>query len=100
MKKVGDFSCDPYVTAFLNALLWVVYGSPAVKLQVLVLTINSTGAALEFLYIVIYCVYAPRDGRVSSFYFLIRFCDFCDESYSYSENSVQTGGREHRYVYS
>lgn len=69
VKKVGDFSCDPYVTAVLNTLLWVVYGSPSVKLQVLVLTINSTGAAFEFLYIVIYCVYAPRDGRVSSFTF-------------------------------
>lgn len=69
MKKVGDFSCDPYVTASLNGLLWVVYGSPAVKLQVLVLTINSTGAAFELLYIAIYCIYAPRERRVSSFTF-------------------------------
>lgn len=69
MKKVGDFSCDPYVTAILNGLLWVVYGSPAVKLQVLVLTINTTGCAFELLYIAIYCVYASRERRVRSFTF-------------------------------
>lgn len=69
MKKVRDFSGDPYVTALVNTLLWVVYGSPSVKLQVLLLTINTTGAALEFLYITIYCVYAPRERRVSSFTF-------------------------------
>lgn len=69
MKKVGDFSGDPYVTALVNTLLWVVYGSPSVKLQVLLLTINTTGAAFEFFYIVIYCVYAPRERRVSSLTF-------------------------------
>ena len=69
VTKVGDFSCDPYVTAILNGLLWVVYGSPAVKLQVLVLTINTTGCAFELLYIAIYCVYASRERRVRSFTF-------------------------------
>lgn len=101
VKKVGDFSCDPYVTAILNGLLWVVYGSPAVKLQVLVLTINTTGCAFELLYIAIYCVYAPRERRVSSFTFSLDSVIFVmKELCSYSENSAQGGGREHRYVYS
>lgn len=46
-------------------MLWVVYGLPVVKFQVLVVTINAAGCAIEFTYLTLYLIHAAKKIRVS-----------------------------------
>lgn len=63
-KSVGDYSGIPYVCTLLNCMLWVVYGLPIVKFQVLVVTINAAGCAIEFTYLTLYLIHAAKKIRV------------------------------------
>lgn len=63
-RSVGDYSGIPYVCTLLNCLLWVVYGLPWVKFQVLVVTINAAGCLIEFTYIAFYLRHAQKSIRV------------------------------------
>lgn len=59
-KSVQDFSGIPYVCTLLNCSLWVIYGSPLVEYQLLVVTINAAGAILELSYLFLYVTFAPK----------------------------------------
>ncbi|WVZ94381.1 hypothetical protein U9M48_040280 [Paspalum notatum var. saurae] len=60
-RDVERFAADPYVAAFLNCALWVLYGLPCVHPgSALVLTVNAVGAAIEAAYLCIYVAHAPR----------------------------------------
>ena len=61
---MGDYSGIPYVCTLLNCMLWVVYGLPIVKFQVLVVTINAAGCAIEFTYLTLYLIHAAKKIRV------------------------------------
>jgi solute carrier family 50 protein (sugar transporter) len=63
-RSVGDYSGIPYVCTLLNCLLWVVYGLPWVKFQVLVVTINAAGCFIELIYIAFYLKNAQKSIRV------------------------------------
>ncbi|OVA06797.1 SWEET sugar transporter [Macleaya cordata] len=63
-KSTEEFSGIPYVMTLLNCLLSAWYGLPFVSPHnLLVSTINGTGAAIESIYVVIFIIYA-RPQRV------------------------------------
>ncbi|CAM6017772.1 unnamed protein product [Sphagnum balticum] len=59
-KSVQDFSGIPYVCTLLNCALWVMYGSPLVEFQMLVVTINAAGCIIELSYLFIYLLFATK----------------------------------------
>ncbi|PKA56660.1 Bidirectional sugar transporter SWEET1 [Apostasia shenzhenica] len=67
-KSTEDFSGVPYSMTMLNCLLSAWYGLPFVSPNnMLVWTINGTGALLEAIYVLIFLVYAPRKLKVRMF---------------------------------
>ncbi|KAF3947678.1 hypothetical protein CMV_026218, partial [Castanea mollissima] len=63
-KSTEQFSGIPYVMTLLNCLLSAWYGIPLVsKNNLLVSTINGTGAGIEIIYVLIFIVYAPKKER-------------------------------------
>ncbi|XP_054801513.1 bidirectional sugar transporter SWEET6b-like [Prosopis cineraria] len=63
-KAVEEFKPDPYIATILNCAFWVLYGMPFVHPHsILVLTINSVGLVLEFVYVIIFYAYATNKGR-------------------------------------
>ncbi|MQM00781.1 hypothetical protein Taro_033517 [Colocasia esculenta] len=64
-KSTEQFSGIPYNMTLLNCLLSAWYGLPFVSPNnMLVYTINGTGAVLEAIYVTIFIVYAPRKGKL------------------------------------
>uniref|UniRef100_A0A7N2MJT8 Bidirectional sugar transporter SWEET n=1 Tax=Quercus lobata TaxID=97700 RepID=A0A7N2MJT8_QUELO len=63
-KSTEQFSGIPYVMTLLNCLLSAWYGLPFVsKNNLLVSTINGTGAGIEVIYVLIFIVYAPKKEK-------------------------------------
>lgn len=66
-KSVEEFKPDPYIATVLNCAFWVLYGMPFVHPNsLLVVTINSVGLVIEFVYLAIFLIYATNKGRVYS----------------------------------
>ncbi|XP_043726259.1 bidirectional sugar transporter SWEET1-like [Telopea speciosissima] len=60
-KSTEEFSGIPYVMTLLNCLLSAWYGLPFVSPNnILVSTINGTGAVIESVYALIFIIYAPK----------------------------------------
>lgn len=60
-KSTEDFSGVPYIMTLLNCLLSAWYGMPFVSPNnILVSTINGTGAVIEAIYVIIFIIYAPK----------------------------------------
>ncbi|CAI0625429.1 unnamed protein product, partial [Linum tenue] len=60
-RTTEEFSGVPYVMTLLNCLLSAWYGLPFVsKGNLLVTTINGTGAAIEIVYVLLFLVFAPK----------------------------------------
>ncbi|KAK3043782.1 hypothetical protein RJ639_000481, partial [Escallonia herrerae] len=63
-KSTEQFSGIPYVMTMLNCLLSAWYGLPFVSPHnLLVSTINGTGAAIEFIYVVIFIIFATKKEK-------------------------------------
>ncbi|KAE8735080.1 Bidirectional sugar transporter SWEET1b [Hibiscus syriacus] len=63
-KSTEQFSGVPYVMTLLNCLLSAWYGLSFVsKNNILVSTINGTGAAIESIYVIIFIIYAPKKQK-------------------------------------
>ncbi|XP_034888578.2 bidirectional sugar transporter SWEET1 [Populus alba] len=63
-KSTELFSGIPYVMTMLNCLLSAWYGMPFVsKNNILVSTINGTGAAIEVIYVLTFIIYAPKTEK-------------------------------------
>ncbi|KAK7853634.1 bidirectional sugar transporter SWEET1 [Quercus suber] len=63
-KSTEQFSGIPYVMTLMNCLLSFWYGLPLVsKDNLLVSTINGTGAVIEVIYVLIFIVYAPKKEK-------------------------------------
>ncbi|XP_022141554.1 bidirectional sugar transporter SWEET1 [Momordica charantia] len=63
-KSTEQFSGIPYVMTMLNCLLSAWYGLPFVSPHnLLVSTINGTGAAIEIIYVLIFLIYAPKKEK-------------------------------------
>ncbi|CAN1801242.1 Bidirectional sugar transporter SWEET1 [Linum perenne] len=64
-KSTEEFSGVPYPMTLLNCLLSAWYGLPFVsKDNLLVTTINGTGAAIEIIYVIIFLVFAPKKQKI------------------------------------
>ncbi|KAI3974628.1 hypothetical protein MKX01_029618 [Papaver californicum] len=65
-KSTEQFSGIPYIMTLLNCLLSAWYGLPFVSPHnLLVSTINGTGAAIESIYVILFIIYAkPQKVRV------------------------------------
>ncbi|XP_020870587.1 bidirectional sugar transporter SWEET1-like [Arabidopsis lyrata subsp. lyrata] len=67
-KSTEQFSGIPYPMTLLNCLLSAWYGLPFVsKDNLLVSTINGTGAAIEIIYVLIFLFYAPKKEKAKIF---------------------------------
>ncbi|CAK9145724.1 unnamed protein product [Ilex paraguariensis] len=63
-RSTEQFSGIPYVMTLLNCLLSAWYGLPFVSPNnLLVSTINGTGAVIESIYVVIFLVFAPKKEK-------------------------------------
>ncbi|KAI9113334.1 hypothetical protein K1719_015859 [Acacia pycnantha] len=63
-KSTEKFSGVPYVMTLLNNLLSAWYGLPFVSPHnILVTTINGTGAVIETIYVLIFVIFAPKRER-------------------------------------
>ncbi|CAL5330173.1 hypothetical protein CsSME_00010700 [Camellia sinensis var. sinensis] len=64
-KSTENFKALPYITTLLSTSLWTFYGilKPG---GLLILTVNGAGAVLQFIYVTLFLIYAPRDIKVKS----------------------------------
>ncbi|XP_022772349.1 bidirectional sugar transporter SWEET1-like [Durio zibethinus] len=63
-KSTMQFSGIPYVMTLLNCLLSAWYGLPFVsENNMLISTVNGTGAAIESIYVLIFIIYAPKKEK-------------------------------------
>jgi solute carrier family 50 (sugar transporter) len=61
---VEQYSPIPYVATLLNCLMWVLYGLPLVTSHnMLVITINGAGTAIELAYITLFLLYSAGAAR-------------------------------------
>ncbi|KAF6170488.1 hypothetical protein GIB67_031896 [Kingdonia uniflora] len=66
-KSTEKFSCVPYIISLLTCLVNAWYGLPFVSPNnILLSTIDFTGAAIESVYVVIFIVFAPKKVRVKT----------------------------------
>ncbi|KAG8378158.1 hypothetical protein BUALT_Bualt08G0108900 [Buddleja alternifolia] len=71
-RSTEQFSGIPYVMTLLNCLLSAWYGLPFVSPNnLLVSTINGTGAAIESIYVMIFLIFAPKKEKAKIFGLLI-----------------------------
>lgn len=60
-----QYSATPYLATLVNCMVWVLYGLPMVHPKsLLVVTINGSGTAIEFIYIILFIIYADKKKRV------------------------------------
>ncbi|CAL0326486.1 unnamed protein product [Lupinus luteus] len=59
------FSGLPYVYALVNCLICMWYGTPLISPDnLLITTVNSIGAIFQFVYIIIFMIYAEKEKKV------------------------------------
>nr|WME85014.1 transporter SWEET16 [Impatiens uliginosa] len=63
-KSTENYKCHPYITTLLSTSLWTFYG--LLKPDMLVITVNGAGAFLQFIYVTLFIVYAPRNVKLKS----------------------------------
>ncbi|KAL7205289.1 hypothetical protein ACSBR2_018266 [Camellia fascicularis] len=64
-KSTENYKALPYITTLLSTSLWTFYGilKPG---GLVILTVNGAGAVLQFIYVTLFLIYAPRDIKVKS----------------------------------
>ncbi|KAG6395959.1 hypothetical protein SASPL_142093 [Salvia splendens] len=63
-KSIMNFLPYSFLAAFMNCILWILYGMPFVHPDsTLVVTINSIGLALEIIYLIVFMIYANKTYR-------------------------------------
>ncbi|KAM7478332.1 hypothetical protein LguiA_026545 [Lonicera macranthoides] len=64
-KSTENYKGIPYITTLLSTSLWTFYGliNPD---GLLVVTVNGAGAALQFIYVVLFLIYSPKDTKIKS----------------------------------
>lgn len=62
-RSTEGFKGLPYVTTLLSTSLWSFYGllKPG---GILIVTVNGAGAVLQFIYVVLFLIYASRDVKI------------------------------------
>ncbi|KAA8545190.1 hypothetical protein F0562_019921 [Nyssa sinensis] len=64
-KSTENYKGLPYITTLLSTSLWTFYGllKPG---GLLVVTVNGAGAVMQFIYVTLFLIYAPKDIKVKS----------------------------------
>lgn len=64
-KSTENYKGIPYITTLLCTSLWTFYGiiKPG---GLLVATVNGAGAILQFVYVTLFLIYAPKDTKLQS----------------------------------
>ncbi|KAJ9180284.1 hypothetical protein P3X46_008551 [Hevea brasiliensis] len=64
-KSTENYRGVPYITTLLSTSLWTFYGllNPD---GLLVVTVNGTGVAFQFIYVTLFLIYAPKDKKVKT----------------------------------
>ncbi|XP_059652376.1 bidirectional sugar transporter SWEET16-like isoform X2 [Cornus florida] len=64
-KSTENYKGLPYITTLLSTSLWCFYGllKPG---GLLVVTVNGAGAFLQFIYVTLFLIYAPKDKKVKA----------------------------------
>ncbi|TXG50704.1 hypothetical protein EZV62_023228 [Acer yangbiense] len=63
--SVEQYSPVPYLATLINCMVWVLFGLPMVHPHsMLVVTINGTGTAIEFVYIALFLFYSDKKKRL------------------------------------
>ncbi|KAF3454545.1 hypothetical protein FNV43_RR04993 [Rhamnella rubrinervis] len=64
-KSTENYKGIPYVTTLLSTSLWTFYGviKPG---GLLVATVNGAGAVLQFIYVTLFLIYAPKDKMIKT----------------------------------
>ncbi|KAE9458969.1 hypothetical protein C3L33_09133, partial [Rhododendron williamsianum] len=59
-KSTENYKAIPYITTLLSTSLWTFYGllKPG---GLLIVTVNAAGAVLQFVYVTLFLIYAPKD---------------------------------------
>ncbi|XP_057866153.1 bidirectional sugar transporter SWEET1 [Cryptomeria japonica] len=71
-KSTQEFSGVPYVSTLMNCLLSAWYGLPFVSPHnLLVSTINGTGAVIEIVYVLLFLIYAEKKTKIKIFAFFM-----------------------------
>ncbi|XP_058210276.1 bidirectional sugar transporter SWEET2 [Rhododendron vialii] len=71
-KSTEQFSGLPYIYALLNCLISAWYGSPLMSVDnVLVTTVNSSGAVFQIIYITLFITHAEKPQKVRMFGLLL-----------------------------
>ncbi|KAI9174012.1 hypothetical protein LWI28_010318 [Acer negundo] len=66
--SVEQYSPVPYLATLINCMVWVLFGLPMVHPHsILVVTINGTGTAIEFVYIALFLFYSDKKKRLKVF---------------------------------
>ncbi|XP_047329057.1 bidirectional sugar transporter SWEET16-like [Impatiens glandulifera] len=63
-KSTDNYKGHPYITTLLSTSLWTFYG--LLKPDMLVISVNGVGAVLQFIYVTLFIVYAPRNVKFKS----------------------------------
>jgi len=71
-QSTEQFSGLPYIYTLLNCLICTWYGTPVVSADnILLMTVNSSGAVFQFAYISLFLVYADTDKKVRMLVWLL-----------------------------
>lgn len=62
-KSTENYKGLPYITTFLSTSLWTFYGLLKPN-GLLIVTVNAAGAVLQFVYVTLFLIYAPKDIKV------------------------------------
>ncbi|KAH7543008.1 hypothetical protein FEM48_Zijuj02G0137000 [Ziziphus jujuba var. spinosa] len=64
-KSTENYKGIPYVTTLLSTSLWTFYGllKPG---GLLIVTVNGAGAVLQFIYVTLFLIYAPKDKKIKT----------------------------------
>ncbi|XP_058226152.1 bidirectional sugar transporter SWEET16-like isoform X2 [Rhododendron vialii] len=64
-KSTENYKAIPYITTLLSTSLWTFYGllKPG---GLLIVTVNAAGAVLQFVYVTLFLIYAPKNIKVKS----------------------------------
>ncbi|KAI3815482.1 hypothetical protein L1987_15151 [Smallanthus sonchifolius] len=70
-KSAENYNGTPYVATLLSCSLWILYGLLDPDDGLLIVTVNTAGATMQALYLVLLFIYSSKEKRVQYFEFVI-----------------------------
>ncbi|KAI3703489.1 hypothetical protein L1987_73602 [Smallanthus sonchifolius] len=70
-KSAENYNGTPYVATLLSCSLWILYGLLDPDDGLLIVTVNTAGATMQALYLVLLFIYSSKEKRVQYFGFVV-----------------------------